>query len=180
MSCLAGFPVGVGMAVASAPLIALLSGPKWAASGPLLAIMALEMIPIFYAMFNAALYRALGHPGWTLSLAGASSALGLAGGRGRQQRQGFRRHAPGRRRALQELGDDGPAGHDVDEADPRDPDEQAPQQPGQARDPVADDHRRPDERGLERRPHDRGFTDASDHEWLQHVAAGGRRRRRHR
>ncbi len=79
MSCLAGFPVGVGMAVASAPLIALLSGPKWAASGPLLAIMALEMVPIFYAMFNAALYRALGHPGWTLSLAGASSALGLVG-----------------------------------------------------------------------------------------------------
>ena len=46
-----------------APLIALLSGPRWVASGPLLAIMALEMVPSFYAMFNAALFRAVGHAG---------------------------------------------------------------------------------------------------------------------
>ncbi len=79
MSCLAGFPVGIGLSVASAPLITLLSGPKWSASGPLLAIMALEMVPGFYALFTAALYRAVGHPGWTLSVAALSTVLGLAG-----------------------------------------------------------------------------------------------------
>lgn len=79
ISTLIGVPIGVGMAAVSGPLIVLLSGPRWVASGPILAVMALEMIPIFYGMFHAALYRATDHGAWTLGAALASSGLGIAG-----------------------------------------------------------------------------------------------------
>jgi O-antigen/teichoic acid export membrane protein len=79
MSCLAGFPIGAGMALLAAPMVAVLFGAKWQASTTLMAVLALEIIPAFYCMFNSALYRAMGKPSWSLWLALSSLGFGIAG-----------------------------------------------------------------------------------------------------
>jgi PST family polysaccharide transporter len=79
MSALAGFPIGAGMALLAAPLIAVLFGAKWQSSAALMAVLALEMLPAFFCMFNSALYRAMGKPSWSLWLALFSLGFGLAG-----------------------------------------------------------------------------------------------------
>ena len=79
MSCLAGFPIGAGMALLAGPMIVVLFGAKWAASAGLLAVLALEIIPAFCSMFNSALYRAMGKPAWSLWLALWSLCVGIGG-----------------------------------------------------------------------------------------------------
>lgn len=78
LSCLFGFPVGAGIALLAAPIIALLFGHKWENSAPLLALLAIEIIPTFYAMFFSACFRAMGHPGWALGLALLYAMSGIA------------------------------------------------------------------------------------------------------
>jgi PST family polysaccharide transporter len=78
LSCLFGFPIGVGMAVLAGPIVTVLFGAKWQASVALLAILALDMIPAFYAMFFSACYRAMGRPGWVLALALVYVGTGIA------------------------------------------------------------------------------------------------------
>lgn len=68
LSCLFGFPIGVGMAVLADPTITVMFGRKWEASAPLLAILAFQMFPAFYAMFFSAVYRALGKASWVSGL----------------------------------------------------------------------------------------------------------------
>jgi len=78
LSCLFGFPIGVGMALLADPLVHVLFGQKWASSIVLLAILALQMFPAFYAMFFSACYRAMGKASWVLWLSIAYIALGVA------------------------------------------------------------------------------------------------------
>ncbi len=79
LSCLIGFPLGLGMAAVAAPAILTLFGERWADSIDLFAILALEMVPAFYVLFVSSCYRALGRPGWALALALAHFALAIAG-----------------------------------------------------------------------------------------------------
>lgn len=79
ISCLAGFPIGVGMALTAGPLTVVLFGDKWSASVSLLVILALEMVPAFYGMFLSALYRAMDKPAWGLGMAILYFAVGLGG-----------------------------------------------------------------------------------------------------
>lgn len=78
MSCLLGFPIGIGMAVLAEPLVHVLFGAKWSDSAMLLAILAFQMFPAFYAMFFTACYRALGKASWTLVLSALYIVLGVA------------------------------------------------------------------------------------------------------
>jgi PST family polysaccharide transporter len=78
LSCLFGFPIGVGMAVLAGPLVAVLFGAKWQASVALVAILALDMVPAFYAMFFSACYRAMNRPGWVLALSLVYVGAGIA------------------------------------------------------------------------------------------------------
>lgn len=77
ISCLVGFPVGVGMALAAGPLILTAFDKAWTESIPLLTVLGLELVPAFYCMFLSALYRALGHPGWSLTMASLYAVTGL-------------------------------------------------------------------------------------------------------
>lgn len=79
IACLAGFPIAVGITLAAEPLLVALFGARWQPSVPLLAILALEMLPIFYGIFFSVLYRATGHAGWGLAIAVFNLALGVAG-----------------------------------------------------------------------------------------------------
>lgn len=79
LSCLIGFPLGIGMAAVAAPAIVALFGERWSDSIPLFAILALEMVPAFHVLFVASCLRALGRPGWALGLALAHSALAIGG-----------------------------------------------------------------------------------------------------
>jgi PST family polysaccharide transporter len=77
LSCLFGFPVAAGMALLATPLVTVMYGAKWAASGPLLAILSLQMFPAFYAMFLTSCYRALDKAHWVLVMATVSVAGSL-------------------------------------------------------------------------------------------------------
>jgi PST family polysaccharide transporter len=79
LSCLVGFPVAVAMAVMAGPTVAVLFGAGWQASAPLLALLAIEMVPGFFAIFMTACYRALGRPEIVLWTALAYVVVGLAG-----------------------------------------------------------------------------------------------------
>lgn len=79
ISCLVGFPIGIGMAAVASPAIAAVFGERWLASADVFAILALEMIPAFYVLFFSSCYRALGRPSWTLALALAYFAVGISG-----------------------------------------------------------------------------------------------------
>ncbi len=79
IACLAGFPIAAGIALAGEPLLLALFGAKWAPSVPLLAVLALEMIPIFYGIFFSVLYRATDRSGWSLYMALFNLALGVGG-----------------------------------------------------------------------------------------------------
>lgn len=78
LACLFGFPAGAGISLLAGPLVLVLFGEKWETSVPLLAILAIEMIPAFYTIFSAACYRALGRPGWALVLAVLYFVTGVA------------------------------------------------------------------------------------------------------
>lgn len=78
LSCLFGFPVAAAIALLAGPIIVLLFGHKWDESVPLLSILGIEIMPSFYAMFFAASYRAMGHPGWVLGLAVLYGGSGVA------------------------------------------------------------------------------------------------------
>jgi PST family polysaccharide transporter len=77
LGCLFGFPIGVGMATLAAPLVTVMFGNRWQASTPLLAILAIEMIPAFYAIFFSACYRAMGRADWVLGLSLAYVGTGV-------------------------------------------------------------------------------------------------------
>lgn len=79
ISCLIGVPAGIGMALVADLLVEVLYGAKWEQSGLLLAIMALQMIPMFFGMFFTACYRALSRPSWVAYIAGFELAATLAG-----------------------------------------------------------------------------------------------------
>ncbi len=79
LACLVGFPVAIGIVMIDRPLVLAAFEAKWQASIPLLAVLALELIPGFYGMFLAALYRATDHPGWGLATTVIYVAVGLAG-----------------------------------------------------------------------------------------------------
>lgn len=79
LACLAGFPVAVGIAMIDRPLVLAAFEAKWQAAIPLLAVLALELIPAFYGMFLAALYRATDHAGWGLAVSVIYVSVGLAG-----------------------------------------------------------------------------------------------------
>lgn len=79
ISCLVGFPLGVGMALVGPVLIATLFGAKWDASVPILAILALEFLPATYGMFFSALYRAVGKASWGFGTAVLYVATGITG-----------------------------------------------------------------------------------------------------
>ncbi|MCK6453095.1 MAG: lipopolysaccharide biosynthesis protein [Alphaproteobacteria bacterium] len=79
MSCLAGFPIGIGLALLAGPVIAVLFGAKWQASAGLLSVLALDIITAFCCIFNSALYRAMGKPEWSLWLALSWVAAGITG-----------------------------------------------------------------------------------------------------
>lgn len=77
LSCLFGLPLGVGIALLSEPIVALLYGEAWARSGPVLAILGFELVPSFYAIFFAAYFRAFGRPGWVVGLSILYAATGI-------------------------------------------------------------------------------------------------------
>ncbi len=51
LACLVGFPVAVGIVLIDRPLVLAAFDSQWQASIPLLAVLALELIPAFYGMF---------------------------------------------------------------------------------------------------------------------------------
>jgi PST family polysaccharide transporter len=79
LSCLVGFPLGIGLALVAPHLIAALYGPKWAVSIPILAWLALYFVPVFYAMFFTACYRAMGRADWVVYFTIADLVLTIAG-----------------------------------------------------------------------------------------------------
>lgn len=79
ISCLAGFPIAIGIALVAEPLILAAFEAKWRASIPLLSVLALELAPAFYGMFLSALYRAMDRPAWGLGMALTYTAVGLGG-----------------------------------------------------------------------------------------------------
>ncbi|WP_316978323.1 lipopolysaccharide biosynthesis protein [Shumkonia mesophila] len=79
LACLVGFPVAVGIVMIDRPLVLAAFDDKWQTSIPLLAVLALELIPAFYGMFLAALYRATDHAGWGLATTVIFVAVGLGG-----------------------------------------------------------------------------------------------------
>ncbi len=79
IACLAGFPIAAGIALSGEPLLLALFGAKWNPSVPLLTVLALEMIPIFYGIFFSPLYRAADRSSWSLGMALMYLILGIAG-----------------------------------------------------------------------------------------------------
>lgn len=79
MSCLVGFPISIGLALTAEPAMLTLFGAKWTTSIPLFAILALEMLPAFYAMFFSAAYRAMNRPAWALGTALLYFGAGIGG-----------------------------------------------------------------------------------------------------
>ncbi len=79
MSCLVGFPISIGLALTAEPAMLALFGTKWTNSIPLLAILALEMLPAFFVMFFSAAYRAMHRPAWALGTALLYFGLGIGG-----------------------------------------------------------------------------------------------------
>lgn len=79
ISCLVGFPIGLGMALLGPLLIHALFDGKWDASTPLLAVLALEFLPATYGMFVSALYRSVGKASWGFATAVLYVATGIAG-----------------------------------------------------------------------------------------------------
>ena len=77
-ACLFGFPIGAGIAVLAGPIIVLLFGSRWLAGEPLLVLLALEMVPGFYAIFFAPCFRAMGKPGLSLMLSVVYAVSGIA------------------------------------------------------------------------------------------------------
>ncbi|MPY68673.1 MAG: oligosaccharide flippase family protein [Alphaproteobacteria bacterium] len=79
LSCLVGLPLGIGLALVAPHLIVAFYGAKWAASVPILAWLALHFIPVFFAMFFTACYRAKGRADWVLYLMAVDLVLTIAG-----------------------------------------------------------------------------------------------------
>lgn len=79
ISCLVGFPVSIGIAMVSEPLVLTAFDAGWWESIPLLAVLALELIPAFYGMFLSVLYRAMNRPALGLIMALLYGTTGLAG-----------------------------------------------------------------------------------------------------
>jgi len=79
ISCLAGFPVAIGIALVAEPFILAAFDAKWHASVPLLSVLALELVAASYGMFLSALYRAMNRPGWSLAMSLVYTLAGLAG-----------------------------------------------------------------------------------------------------
>lgn len=79
ISCLVGFPIGVGLAILAPQIVAILFGGKWAPSVPIAQLLALGMLTGFHGMFLTALYRAVGHAGWVLWLATVQLLVGTVG-----------------------------------------------------------------------------------------------------
>lgn len=77
ISCLIGFPIGAGIALVNEPLVLAMFSDHWRESIPLMAILALELIPGFYTMFISALYRSMDRPSWGLAMAVIYTATGL-------------------------------------------------------------------------------------------------------
>jgi PST family polysaccharide transporter len=82
LSCLVGFPVALAIAFMASPTVAVLFGAGWELSIPLLALLAVEMVPGFFGIFMTACYRALGRPKIVLWVALAYVVVGLAGAAG--------------------------------------------------------------------------------------------------
>lgn len=79
LSCLVGFPLGVGIALVAHHLIVAFYGAKWGASVPILTWLALHFVPVFFAMFFTACYRAKGRADWVMYLTVADLAVTIAG-----------------------------------------------------------------------------------------------------
>lgn len=79
ISCLVGFPMALGIALVAEPLVVAAFETKWLASVPLLAVLALELVPAFFGMFRNALFRAMNRPGWGLAMSCSYTVLGLGG-----------------------------------------------------------------------------------------------------
>ncbi|HEX6958877.1 MAG TPA: lipopolysaccharide biosynthesis protein [Ferrovibrio sp.] len=79
LSCLVGFPIGIGMAVTARPAIFVLFGGKWESSIPIFAILALDMVPAFFLIFVSASYRSMGRPAWALYAALVYFVVGIGG-----------------------------------------------------------------------------------------------------
>lgn len=79
ISCLVGFPIGIGMALLGPLLIQALFGSKWDASTTLLAVLALEFLPASYGMFISALYRSVGKASWGFATAVLYVVTGVGG-----------------------------------------------------------------------------------------------------
>lgn len=82
LSCLVGFPVALAMTLMAGPTVAVLFGAGWQLSVPLLALLAIEMVPGFFGIFMTACYRALGRPEIVLWIALAYVGIGLAAAAG--------------------------------------------------------------------------------------------------
>ncbi|MEX2455405.1 MAG: lipopolysaccharide biosynthesis protein [Rhodospirillaceae bacterium] len=78
LSCLVGFPLGIGLFLVAPHFIVSLYGEKWAPSIPLLAWLALHFLPVFFAMFFTACYRAKGRADWALYFTLADLAITVA------------------------------------------------------------------------------------------------------
>lgn len=79
ISCLVGFPVAIGIVMVDEPLVLAAFDEPWRNSIPLLALLALELVPAFYGMFLSVLYRAMDRAAWGLAMALLYGALGLGG-----------------------------------------------------------------------------------------------------
>jgi PST family polysaccharide transporter len=79
MSCLFGFPIGIGLAVCAEPILTFGYGAKWLDAAPLLQLLSLQMLPGFFGMFLSAAYRAAGRPNWVLWLSLADLGIMVTG-----------------------------------------------------------------------------------------------------
>jgi PST family polysaccharide transporter len=79
LSCLVGFPLGIGIALVAHHLIVAFYGAKWGASVPILAWLALHFVPVFFAMFFTACYRAKGRADWVMYLTVADLVVTVVG-----------------------------------------------------------------------------------------------------
>ena len=77
LAALGAFPAFIGLAAIAPTLVALLFGAKWAASGPVLQILALMGIPYWIGAFSSTIMRALGRPGWYLAVLGAGTIINI-------------------------------------------------------------------------------------------------------
>jgi O-antigen/teichoic acid export membrane protein len=79
LSCLVGFPLGIGIALVSRHLVVVFYGAKWSASIPVLAWLAVFLLPAFFAMFFTACYRANRRANWVLHLTVVDLVATIAG-----------------------------------------------------------------------------------------------------